>query len=111
MHLSEQTGRIVAARVVTKKDEVTCISTHGIILRTSVENVSRQGRYSRGVSVMDLRDGDTIASVAVIREGYLSRVNDEDTAGASLSPAEAESKAPGADGQVAAGESDGSSPS
>ncbi len=60
MTLGQLTGRIVSARVVTGQDEVTCISANGIILRTSVDNVSRQGRYSRGVTVMDLRDGDTI---------------------------------------------------
>jgi len=75
MTLGQLTGKIVSARVVTGQDEVTCISANGIILRTSVDNVSRQGRYSRGVTVMDLRDGDTIASVAVIRESQLARLN------------------------------------
>ncbi len=75
MTVGALTGRIVGARVVTVEDEVTCISSTGIILRTSVSNVSRQGRYSRGVTVMDLRDEDTIASVAVLREGRLSRAN------------------------------------
>lgn len=75
MTVGKLTGRIVGARVVTDEDEVTCISSNGIILRTSVSNVSRQGRYSRGVTVMDLRDEDTVASVAVLREGRLSRAN------------------------------------
>jgi DNA gyrase subunit A len=78
MTLGKRTGKIVGARVVTDEDEVTCISSNGIILRTSVKNVSRQGRYSRGVTVMDLREGDSIASVAVVREGYLSGGNDEE---------------------------------
>jgi DNA gyrase subunit A len=70
-----RSGRIVSARVVTRDDEVTCISSGGLILRTSVNNISRQGRYTRGVTVMDLKDGDVVASVAVIREGRLSQVN------------------------------------
>ncbi|MDX1662765.1 MAG: DNA gyrase subunit A [Candidatus Promineifilaceae bacterium] len=90
MSLSRLTGRVVSARVVTEEDEVTCISANGIILRTSVDNVSQQGRYSRGVTVMDLRDGDTVASVAVIREGRLSRANGD-----------AEDAAPDGDGAVA----------
>ncbi|MDX1689342.1 MAG: DNA gyrase subunit A, partial [Candidatus Promineifilaceae bacterium] len=77
MTLSQLTGKIVSARVVTGQDEVTCISANGIILRTSVDDVSRQGRYSRGVTVMDMRDGDTIASVAVIRESQLARLSAE----------------------------------
>jgi DNA gyrase subunit A len=73
--LTARTGRVVGARVVSPDDEVTCISANGIILRTSVRNVSRQGRYSRGVTIMDLRDGDVVASVAVLREGHFARNN------------------------------------
>jgi DNA gyrase subunit A len=76
MRLSEErSGNIVSARVVTRDDEVTCISSNGLILRTAVHNISRQGRYSQGVSVMDLKEDDSVASVAVIREGYLSQPN------------------------------------
>lgn len=73
----QRTGKIVGARVVTDGDEVTCISAHGIILRTSSDFVSRQSRATQGVRVMDLREGDTVASVAVVREGRLSKTGEE----------------------------------
>ncbi len=75
MFLSPLTGQIIGARVVTRDDEVTCISSNGIILRTPVKSISRQGRYSRGVRIMDLRDGDQVASVTVLREGQFTRNN------------------------------------
>lgn len=76
----ERTGKIVSARIVHPNDEVTCISAKGIILRTSVNHVSQQGRHTQGVRVMELRKDDYVASVAVIREGRLSQVNgDEET--------------------------------
>jgi len=78
MFLSDLTGKIVSARVVDENDEVTFISTGGIILRTSVDLISQQSRHSRGVSVMDLKEGEVIVSVAIFREGFLSRVNEED---------------------------------
>ncbi|MCB8984194.1 MAG: DNA gyrase subunit A [Ardenticatenaceae bacterium] len=78
----ERTGKIVSARVVTAGDEVTCISTNGIILRTEADTVSQQSRLTQGVRVMDLRAGDTVASVAVVREGMLSRVNGQEENGA-----------------------------
>ncbi|MCB8938477.1 MAG: DNA gyrase subunit A [Ardenticatenaceae bacterium] len=78
----ERTGKIVSARVVARGDEVTCISANGIILRTSTDVISQQGRSTQGVRVMDLREGDTVASVAVIREGRLSQVNGEESDGA-----------------------------
>ena len=64
----ERTGAIVAARVVSPKDEVTLISAGGIILRMVAAHISRQGRASQGVRVMDLREGDAVVSVAVIAE-------------------------------------------
>ncbi len=75
MLISDLTGPIVSARTVADGDEVTFISALGIILRTAVGTISRQGRHSRGVSVMDLKGKDLIASVAIVREGYLSRVD------------------------------------
>jgi len=57
---------------------VTCISANGIILRLATDTISQQGRITRGVRVMDLRDGDSVASVAVMREGRLSRVDEEE---------------------------------
>jgi DNA gyrase subunit A len=73
-----RTGKIVNARVVTRGDEVTLISSTGIILRTSVDTISRQSRSTQGVRVMDLREDDMVASVAVVREGRLSRVTGEE---------------------------------
>ena len=64
----ERTGAIVSARVVSPKDEVTLISSGGIILRMAAANISRQGRASQGVRVMDVRGEDMVASVAVINE-------------------------------------------
>jgi DNA gyrase subunit A len=78
MELSELTGKLVSARVVENEDEVTFISANGIILRTSVALISRQGRRTRGVTVMDLKEGDAIASVAIVRQGRLSMVGGDE---------------------------------
>jgi DNA gyrase subunit A len=62
----DELGTIVAARVVDLKDEVTLISAKGMVLRTPVGNISRMGRATRGVRVMRLKAGDSVASLAVI---------------------------------------------
>ena len=65
-----RTGKIVSARYVYPDDEITLITAKGIIMRTEVGTVSRQGRYSQGVRVMEMKGkGDYVASVAIIREG------------------------------------------
>ncbi len=60
----EETGPIVAARVVMPEDEITLISAGGIALRTAVENVRAAGRSTLGVRVISLDDGDRLASLA-----------------------------------------------
>ncbi len=101
----ERTGKIVSARVVATGDEVTCISAKGIILRTATDVISQQGRSTQGVRVMDLRAGDTVASVAVIREGRLSQVNGDDEAEAD--EAETQSEQNGASAGVAVSDATG----
>jgi len=61
-------GLIAAARVVQTSDEVTFISSGGIVLRLKVANISTQGRTTRGVTLMDLEEGDSVAAVARITE-------------------------------------------
>ena len=60
----DQTGPICAARVVKEGDEVTFISAEGMVLRTGVENIPQIGRNTQGSIVMNLREGDTVASIA-----------------------------------------------
>jgi len=59
-------GCIATARIVHPKDEVTFISAEGMALRAPVETISQMSRTARGVTVMDLRKGDRIVSVAVL---------------------------------------------
>jgi len=59
-------GQIAEALVVQETDEITLISSAGIVLRMKAANVSVQGRATQGVKVMVLDDGDSLAAVARI---------------------------------------------
>jgi DNA gyrase subunit A len=59
-------GSITAARVVQDADELTLISAVGVVLRTKVKTISRSSRATRGVVLMNLQEGDSVASVARI---------------------------------------------
>lgn len=67
-------GVIAAARVVQEADDLTMMSAGGVIIRTKVENISRSGRATRGVLLMNLKEGDNVASVARIARADLLRV-------------------------------------
>ena len=61
-----KTGRIASARVVQNEDEVTMISSNGVVLRLKASGISQSGRAARGTHIMDIGEGDTLASVARI---------------------------------------------
>jgi DNA gyrase subunit A len=61
-------GQLIEARVVQEKDEISLISSHGIVIRLAVADISIQGRATRGVTIMHLEPGDTVAALARIPE-------------------------------------------
>ena len=64
-------GRIVSARVVHPQDQITVITSNGIVLRTKVDGVS-MGRGTRGVRVVNLLEGDSVAALTVLYHDDLS---------------------------------------
>jgi DNA gyrase subunit A len=70
----KKVGVIASARVVQEADDLTIISANGVIIRTKVKDVSQAGRATRGVILMNVQDGDTVASLARIAEADLRRV-------------------------------------
>jgi DNA gyrase subunit A len=67
-------GHIAAVRVVQAADEVTIISTGGVVLRTKVKDIKQAGRATRGVRLMNVASGDSVATLARIAEADLKRV-------------------------------------
>jgi DNA gyrase/topoisomerase IV subunit A len=54
--------------VAAYSDEVTLISSGGMVLRTAVDDIPRLGRAMRGARVMELKNGE-VTSVAVVFVG------------------------------------------
>jgi DNA gyrase subunit A len=69
----DEIGHIVAARVVKPKDEITVMTANGLVLRTEVSGISRMGRSTRGVRVVNLQEGDSVAALAVLTYEDLTR--------------------------------------
>ncbi|OQY28931.1 MAG: DNA gyrase subunit A [Anaerolineaceae bacterium 4572_5.1] len=58
-------GPLAVARIVQPEtDTITIISTAGTIMRTSVKDIAQYGRVARGVTIMQLREEDQVASMA-----------------------------------------------
>ena len=66
--LSDRTGPLAVARAVRADQEVILVSRDGIVMRTRASAISRQGRTTGGVAVMNVAD-DAVASIAQIDIG------------------------------------------
>jgi DNA gyrase subunit A len=64
--LTARRGHVVAAFMVSLDDDLVLVSSGGVTMRISVRDVSSQGRDATGVRVMNLDNGQTVASVAPI---------------------------------------------
>jgi DNA gyrase subunit A len=65
-----KTGNVAAVELVTEADEeLLLISAAGQVVRTDVKSINRYGSQARGVIVMRLNEGDTVAGIAVFRAG------------------------------------------
>jgi len=65
-----KSGKVASVELVDESDkELLLISSEGQVVRTDVQSINRYGSAARGVIVMRLNKGDTVAGVAVFREG------------------------------------------
>jgi DNA gyrase subunit A len=64
--LTELKGGLAGALVVREHQELVFISVEGMVQRTGVAGISRQGRSATGVRVMNLRDDDVVSAVALV---------------------------------------------
>ena len=79
----ERNGNVVAVRCVKSGDSLMFISRDGLIVRVAADGISRIGRNTQGVRVVNLRDGDKLVNAASIAESD----DDEDaTSGVEIPP-------------------------
>ncbi len=66
--LTEKTGNIVGVKAVNDDHEIMMITTGGIIIQLRCCDISRYGRITSGVKLIDLKDDVTVASIAKVRQ-------------------------------------------
>ncbi|MEZ4769330.1 MAG: DNA gyrase C-terminal beta-propeller domain-containing protein [Caldilineales bacterium] len=73
----DETGPVITGRVVDPDDQISLITSGGIIIRMKVSDVSQMGRATRGVKMVNLDDGDLVSACARIRATEASKVAEE----------------------------------
>ncbi len=65
--VTTKTGKLIVAKVLTgEEEELIAMSKKGQVIRTALKDISSLGRQTQGVTIMRLRGGDGIASLACI---------------------------------------------
>ncbi len=67
--ITEKTGKVIASRTVNSTMELIVISKDGIVIRTRMDQIRMTGRSAQGVSVINVAQNDSVASLATIEMG------------------------------------------
>jgi DNA gyrase subunit A len=112
IQLTEKKGGLAGALIVREHFELVFISQNGMVQRTPVKGISRYGRASQGVRLMNIREDDRVSAVALVAESSAdteAKVQDE-LSGNGASPAESmvvdDAVEPAGDGAAAVDEAE-----
>jgi len=84
IQVNERNGRAIAIRAVHESDGIMFIGAKGMMVRVAVSSISRIGRNTQGVRVVNLKEGDTLIAAA--------RVVENDDEQKTITPPEATAK-------------------
>ncbi|MEG1699736.1 MAG: DNA gyrase subunit A [Alistipes sp.] len=66
INVTEKTGKLISIQSVTDDNDLMIINRSGLTIRTAVDQIRLAGRATQGVRIINLREGDAIASVMAV---------------------------------------------
>ena len=89
--MTEKKGNLVACRIVGPQHELMIMTNEGVVIRVKARDISRLGRSTQGVRVMNLDDSDAVSAVARMATAKKKAVEgDENQAALSVATSDAE---------------------
>ncbi|MDY5957280.1 MAG: DNA gyrase C-terminal beta-propeller domain-containing protein, partial [Frisingicoccus sp.] len=78
-NITDKTGFVIGAKAVNDSHEIMMITSGGIIIRMPVNGISKIGRYTSGVKLMniDVEKDIKVASIAKVRDTETEEMNQE----------------------------------
>lgn len=68
INITEKTGQLINIKGVTDNDDLMVITKSGTTIRLEVCRIRTTGRTTQGVRLINLREGENVASVAIVEE-------------------------------------------
>ena len=69
IQVTTKKGRLAGMKIVTPGQELMLISEEGVVIRVKAEDVSKLGRSTQGVKVMNVADSDHVSAIARVTAG------------------------------------------
>jgi DNA gyrase subunit A len=66
INVTEKTGSLIAIKEVTDEDDLMIINKSGVMIRLRISELRVMGRATQGVRLINLKNHDSIASVAKV---------------------------------------------
>ena len=66
INITDKTGKLISIQAVTDDNDLMIINRSGLTIRTAVSQIRVAGRATQGVKIINLREGDAIASVMAV---------------------------------------------
>ncbi len=81
INITEKTGKLIAIKNVTENDDLMIIEKSGLTIRMAVSDIRVAGRATQGVKLINIKDGDSIASLSTVakNEDETAPENEEST--------------------------------
>ena len=78
-NVTDKTGYVIGAKAVNDGHEIMMITSGGIIIRMPVDGISKIGRYTSGVKLMniDVENDIKVASIAKVRQPEADEIHEE----------------------------------
>lgn len=71
LNMTEKTGKIITTKSVVGDEDIMVITEGGILIRTSLKEVSVVGRNTQGVKIIRIKENEKVSSIAVVKSESL----------------------------------------
>ena len=79
INITEKNGNPKALRVVSVEDDIIAVTNKGIVIRMKIEQISKTGRATQGVRVINLRKDQEVSTVAIVPKDETEQILETET--------------------------------
>ena len=66
LNVTDKNGKIIGFKSTTEDKDVLLITNNGIVIRLSVDGISKMGRVTQGVRLINLKDNNLVTSISIV---------------------------------------------